>query len=203
MQVLNQRYSCRTKDLLWYRETRQTIALIEKEVKTLDDIKLLSENENFYNAISASRANEIRTAIARRISAVDVAYQRFFVVQDVDIQKLLCVVMVMLTDRTFLEFMDFVYREKLIVGDLELYDSDVLGYLHSLQEKDRDAARWTDAGLKKVRDNYKAILKEAGMISDSGMKRKILKPFISRELQGFLEKEGLKRIGKVLVGERT
>lgn len=200
--ILNQRYSCRTKDLLWYRETRQAISLMVRDRKTLDDIKILSENENFYNAASSSRANEIRTVIARRISAVNAEFLNFYVIHNTDTQKLLCIVMVMLTDRTFLEFMDLVYREKLITGDLELCDSDMLGYLRSLQEKVEYAARWTDAGIKKVRDNYKSILKEAGMISDSGTKRKIVRPIVSRELQEFLEKEGLERIGKILTGER-
>ena len=41
----------------------------------------------------------------------------------------------MLTDRTFLEFMNDVYKEKLIAGETELHDSDILGYFHGLQEK--------------------------------------------------------------------
>ena len=200
--ILNQRYSCRTKDLLWYKEARQAILLMVKDKKTLDDIKSLSENENLYNAASSSRANEIRTAIARRISAVDLAFLQFFAEQSSESQKLLCAAMVMLTDRTFYEFMDLVYREKLIAGDFELHDSDVLGYLHSLQEKEEHAARWTDKGIKKVRNNYKSILKEAEMISDSGMVRKILKPIVSREMRDFLEEEGLAPIVRILTGER-
>ena len=203
MSILNKRYFCKTKDLLWYKETRQTIFLMINDKKTPEDIKKLSENDNLYNAVSCSRANEIRTAIARRISAVDATFLEFFLQQNPELQKLLCAVMVMLTDRSFFEFMDLVYREKLIAGDWELNDSDTMGYLHSLQEKDEYAARWTDAGIKKVRDNYKAMLKEAGMISDGGTSRKILRPIISQELREFLRKEGLERIEKILTGERT
>lgn len=202
MNILNQRYLCKTKDLLWYKETRQTILLMVKDKKTLDDIKILSENENLYNAASSSRANEIRTAIARRISATNFAFLQFFAEQNAESQKLLCIVMVMLTDRTFLEFMDLVYREKLIAGDFELYDSDILAYLHSLQEKEERTARWTDVGIKKVRDNYKVILKEAEMISDSGTVRRILRPIVSREMRKFLEEEGLELMVKILTGER-
>lgn len=202
VQVLNQGYLCRTKDLFWYKEVRQTISLIIEKRKTLDDIKRFSEEGNFYNAASKSRANEIRTAVARRISAVNGAFLQFFMSQDVESQKLLCIVMVMLTDRMFLEFMEFVYREKLITGDLELNDGDVIGYIHSIQEKGEHAARWTDAGVKKIRNNYKAILKEAGLLSDHGAKRKIFRPIVSQELYHFLAKEGLERIGQILTGER-
>ena len=202
LHILSQRYPCRTKDLLWYKETRQTILLRVRDKKTLEDIKTLSENENLYNAASSSRANEIRTVIARRVTAVDSSFLQFFEAQNSEAQKLLCIVMIMLTDRTFFEFMDYIYGEKLIRRDFVLYDSDILGYLHSLQEKEEYAARWTDAGIKKVRDNYKSILKEAGMISDSGTKRKILKPIVSRALCDFLDEEGLGRIRKILAGER-
>ena len=40
------------------------------------------------------------------------------------------------------------------------------------------------------------------MISDSGTKRKILKPIVSRALCDFLDEEGLGRIRKILAGER-
>ncbi len=52
MNVLNRRYPCKTKDLLWY----------------------------------SSRANEIRTAIVRRISAVDLAFLQFFAEQSSELR---------------------------------------------------------------------------------------------------------------------
>ena len=63
MNILQARYSCRTKDLLWFKEMRLAVGLIVKEKKTLADIKLLSEQTNLYNAASSSRGNEIRIAI--------------------------------------------------------------------------------------------------------------------------------------------
>ena len=108
----------------------------------------------------------------------------------------------MLPVRTFLEFMDLVYREKLITGSMTLLDSDIVGYIHSVQEKDEKAASWTDAGIKKARDNYKAILKEAGMISDIGTERQILRPIMKAEMKDFLKGEGLEYIVKILAGER-
>ena len=58
MRVLSAPFVCRTKDLLWYRETKQCIELL-KEGKTLDEIKELSQNENIFNAASSSRADNI------------------------------------------------------------------------------------------------------------------------------------------------
>ena len=74
MNILQERYSCRTKDLLWFKEMRLAVELIVKEKKTLSDIKRLSEQMNLYNAASSSRANEIRIVIARRINRVRILF---------------------------------------------------------------------------------------------------------------------------------
>lgn len=203
LNVLNQRYPCRTKDYLWYGEIRQTVIMILEEHRTLAEIKRLSEEENLYNAVSPSRANEIRTVVARRIQSVNESFLRVFLEQDTQTQKVLSVVMVMLTDRMFFEFMDQVYREKLITKCHYLHDSDMIGFIHSVQNQETNASKWTDAGVRKVRDNYKSILKEAGLISDDGTNRKIIRPIIKPEVRDFLISEGIGRIVKILAGERA
>ena len=129
MKVLSAPFACRTKDLLWYRETKQCIELL-REGKSLDDIKILSENENIFNAASSSRADNIRVVTARRLKAVNEEFLSFFSAQDAMAQKQLCVVLVMLTDRTFYEFMNAIFKEKMILGVYELHDSDLVGFVH-------------------------------------------------------------------------
>jgi len=202
MSAQNQRYYCRTKDLLWYRETKIAVEKVLHGDMTTADIRRESLDKNIFNASSASRSKEIAQAVTRRINAVDSAYLSFFVGRNTESQQLLCIVMVMLTDHTFLEFMDSVYREKLIQQDSILRDSDIMGLFHRIQEKDESAAKWTDASLRKVRDNYKSMLKEAGMLSESGTERKIVRPILDKEMEDFLQSEGLDRIYKILAGER-
>lgn len=202
MSAQNQRYYCRTKDLLWYRETKIAVEKVLHGDMTTADIRRESLDKNIFNASSASRSKEIAQAVTRRVNAVDSAYLSFFVGRNTESQQLLCIVMVMLTDHTFLEFMDSVYREKLIQQDNILRDSDIMGLFHRIQEKDESAAKWTDASLRKVRDNYKSMLKEAGMLSESGTERKIIRPILDKEMEDFLQSEGLTRIYKILGGER-
>ncbi len=201
MKVLKAQYPARVKDYLWSRETRQTVEMLQ-EGKSLDEIKQLSETENVYNAISKSRANEIRTVVFRRLRAVDEAFLAFFADQPVEIQKLLCIVLVLLTDHTFLRFMDEVYREKLIVGNTDLADADFFSFLHKLQAEDAHAAKWTDAALGKIRDNFKSILREGGLLTESGNPRKILRPLMGKEQEDFFQAEGIGYLYKILAGER-
>jgi len=202
MSAQNQRYYCRTKDLLWYRETKIAVEKVLHGDMTTADIRRESLDKNIFNASSTSRSKEIAQAVTRRVNAVDSAYLSFFATRNTENQQLLCIVMVMLTDHTFLEFMDSVYREKLIPQDIILRDSDIMGLFHRIQEKDESAAKWTDASLRKVRDNYKSMLKEAGMLSESGTERKIIRPILDKEMENFLQSEGLIRIYKILAGER-
>jgi hypothetical protein len=202
MSAQNQRYYCRTKDLLWYRETKIAVEKVLHGDMTTADIRRESLDKNIFNASSTSRSKEIAQAVTRRVNAVDSAYLSFFATRNTENQQLLCIVMVMLTDHTFLEFMDSVYREKLIQQDIILRDSDIMGLFHRIQEKDESAAKWTDASLRKVRDNYKSMLKEAGMLSESGTERKIIRPILDKEMENFLQSEGLIRIYKILAGER-
>lgn len=200
MNVLSMPFACRTKDLLWYRETRQCISL-QREGKDLAEIKQLSQTENIFNAASKSRAENIRVVTARRIGAVNDKFLEFFQSQGAMAQKQLCIVMVMLTDHTFYQFMDDVFREKMIVGVSELYDRDIIGFIHGLQESNERIAKWTDAAVAKLRDNYKHILREAEFISDTGATRQIIKPILNREMIEFLKEEGLTPIYKILAGE--
>lgn len=201
MKVLNAKYPARVKDYLWSRETRQTIELLQQG-KSLGEIKELSETENVYNAISKSRANEIRMAVFRRLRTVDKEFLAFFVSQTVEIQKILCLVLVMLSDHTFLRFMDEVYREKLIVGNTDLSDADFFSFLHKLQAEDEHAAKWTDAALGKIRDNFKSILREGGLLTEAGNPRKILRPLMGQEQEEFFQAEGIGYLYKILTGER-
>lgn len=202
MSAQNQRYYCRTKDLLWYRETKIAVEKVLHGDMTTADIRRESLDKNIFNASSTSRSKEIAQAVTRRVNAVDSAYLSFFATRNTENQQLLCIVMVMLTDYTFLEFMDSVYREKLIQQDNILRDSDIMGLFHRIQEKDESAAKWSDASLRKVRDNYKSMLKEAGMLSESGTEREIIRPILDKEMEDFLQSEGLARIYKILAGER-
>ena len=203
LSVLDKPYRCRTKDTLRFQETKQTIELMVNEGKTLNEIRELSNNENIYNAASESRAREISQVVCRRLKIVDKAFLEEFLKQPFETQKILCVITVMLEDHSFFGFMDDVYREKLIVGDLILRDSDIITYIHGLQSESESAAKWTDPGIRKMKDNFKEILSGGGLISsDEGTERRILRPIMTHGLTDILEREHLERVRKILAGER-
>ena len=88
--VLNQRYPCRTRDRLWYREIKTAINKILAGDLTTADIGKASLDENIFNASSTSRSKEIAQAVTRRINAVDSAYLSFFVGRNTSAAALHC-----------------------------------------------------------------------------------------------------------------
>ena len=196
-------YVCRTKDLLWAHETETMFSLMIREGKSIEEIKQKIEDENIFNAASANRAGDIRKALTRRSNAVDDEFRTTFLNQSKDAQKIMCVILLMLTDRTFYEFMDLVYREKLITGNIKISDADVIGYIHDIQAKDEKAAKWTDAGIKKLRSQYFGILRDSGLLSKDDLKdQRLLKPILPMAFANYLDDNGMERIRLILTGER-
>lgn len=201
MTVLEQPYPARVHDMFWFRELRSAIAFLQQG-GTLEKLKERSQKENFFNASSASRATGMLQVLSRRLSAVDAAFCAFFQASPLETQKLLALTLVLLTDHTFYRVMDDCWREKLIVGDTTLYNRDILEVLRNIQEEEEKAAKWTDASVKKIRANYKAILRDAGLITGNKEPYQMQKPLCSPALHGFFQQEGLGIIEKILTGER-
>ncbi len=199
--VLEQPFFCRTKDTLRFQEMRAAIEQMAAG-KTIDDLEKMSEEENLFSAVSKSRAKEILSIMRRRLGKVDQEYFEFFLSAPIEMQKILCIVTVMLDDRSFYTFMDEVYKEKLITGENTLYKDDLIAFIHKLQARDEKAAGWSDAGIKKMRDNFKSILRDGGLISSTGNDRQILRPLLTEDTERFLDDQGLVPIRKILAGER-
>lgn len=199
--VLEQPFFCRTKDTLRFQEMRAAIEQLANG-KTIEDLEQMSKDENVFSAVSKSRAKEILSIMRRRLGKVDKVFLDFFLSEPIEMQKILCIVTVMLDDRSFYTFMDEVYKEKLITGDTMLYKDDLISFIHKLQARDEKAAAWTDAGIKKMRDNFKSILRDGGLISATGNDRQILRPLLTDATSRFLDEEGLSPIRKILAGER-
>lgn len=199
--VLEQPFFCRTKDTLRFQEMRAAIEQLANG-KTIEDLEQMSKDENVFSAVSKSRAKEILSIMRRRLGKVDKVFLDFFLSEPIEMQKILCIVTVMLDDRSFYTFMDEVYKEKLITGDTMLYKDDLISFIHKLQARDEKAAAWTDAGIKKMRDNFKSILRDGGLISATGNDRHILRPLLTDATSRFLDEEGLSPIRKILAGER-
>ena len=201
LSVTTQPYPARVKEKYWFRELKQAVSFLQ-DGGSFAELKQKSEQENFFGAGSVSRAREIRRAVERRMKTVDASFYRFFLQSSLETQKLLALTLILLTDHTFFRFMDECFRDKVMTGDFELDDREFFRVFREIQEDEPQTRKWTDATLKKIRSNYRSILKEAGLLTGTKSPYHIQKPLISQDLHGFFQREGLEAIEKIYTGAR-
>lgn len=202
IQIYNKAYVCRTKEHLWFQETKDALIAIGMNEMAATDIAQRSDGENFFNAASKSRAREISQTVIRRVGVVNNDFINYFGMQNVENQKIMVLVMVMLEDRTFFDFMNEIFREKSVIGDYNLNDGEIIRFIHNLQEKDEKAATWSDASIQKLKLYIKNLLKDSGMLKTEKKTSTIVRPIITPDFKEFLEKENLNVIENILMGVR-
>ena len=110
----------------------------------------------------------------------------------------------MANDTLFFDFMYEVIREKFIIGNNELNDSDIRIFFKYKQSQSEKAAAWTDATFQRLARCYKTMLFESGLATKkkAGIPHTIFKPVLNIQLQQWLETHEMELIAKTLMGAK-
>ena len=185
----------------WFVEFRKVVQLLD-EGKSMDEVKALALSENLFAAPTTLRANQIFNTVSGRIKALDRNFIPVFMNSDLATQKLIVLIATMAYDTLFFDFIYEVIREKLILGNNELMDSDVRIFFKDKQQQNEKVASWTDATLVRLGRCYKTMLYEAGVIDKGKTARKILRPILDPELTHWLVESDMAAYIKALTGVR-
>lgn len=151
----------------WFYEVKQFIELLN-EGKTNAEIKALSEEVNIFGAISQSRANEVYGTAQRRISALGVEMQELFPKLNIDNQKIVVLISVLLLNDLFLEFLLEVYQVKVQRDINELSSVDYKAFFSEKQRSNAVVSGWKPYTYNRLGSSYKKYLSESGLIRDNG-----------------------------------
>jgi len=174
----------------WFAELCKTVQLL-RSGKSIGEIKALSENENIFAAATPTRARQIYATVSARASSLTDEYYDIFIESSIETQKIIALISIMNTDALFFDFMNEVYREKLMTGDTFLNDADFRVFFLAKQRESEKVAAWTDQTLDRLRQSYKAYLAESGLIERGAGTRKIKKPLIDGRLASLLSESGM------------
>jgi hypothetical protein len=169
---------------------------------TMAEIKLLAEHDNIFSAATPMRSKQIWNTVASRLSVLGFDWYTFFEESAIETQRLIVLISIMLTDTLFFDFMNEVYREKLITGDTVLTDTDVRVFFLDKQRESEKVAGWKDETLVRLRKCYKTYLFEAGLLEQGVGDRRIIKPLVDSRLAEILSERGLMPVLTILTGER-
>ena len=197
------RYSASAvKVSFWFAEFRKVMQMLDRGY-SMSEIRELNLRENIFSASTPLRAKQIFQTVSGRVLALDANICVLFLSSDLATQKLIALVAAMAYDELFFDFVYEVVREKMIMGNDQLTDSDIRVFFKEKQEQDESVARWTDATFVRLARCYKTMLYEAGVINKDVGARKIIPPIVDPQLQGWLEDHGMTRYAKALTGERA
>lgn len=201
--VDKKRYSASAvKVSFWFAEFRKVMQMLGRGYG-MSEIKELNLRENIFSASTPLRAKQIFQTVSGRVLALDADISALFLSSDLATQKLIALVAAMAYDELFFDFVYEVVREKMIMGNDQLTDSDIRVFFKEKQEQDESVARWTDATFVRLAKCYKTMLYEAGIINKDVGARIIIPPIVDPQLQGWLEDHGMTRYAKALTGERS
>lgn len=170
----------------WFYESKQYIEMLNDGM-TSDEIQKLSENENIFGAASNSRAKEIFNTVRRRVNILDEEIQAIFPKLNIDNQKIIIFISVLLLNDLILEFMLEVYQVQLQKGQMQLTVTDYKAFFSEKQRTNETVASWKPYTYNRLGSAYKKYLLEAGLIREDGeadlMTLKVIDPKVLQWLR--------------------
>lgn len=151
----------------WFYEIRQYIELLN-EGKTDKEIKQLSDEVNIFGAASNNRAKETYNVARRRAKVLGKEMQELFPELNVDNQKIIALISVLLLNDLFLEFMLEAYQVQLQKGTKQLSSTDYKAFFSEKQRTNNIVAGWKPYTYNRLGSTYRNYLLESGLIRNSG-----------------------------------
>ena len=183
----------------WFIEFKKIIKL-RNESKSWDDIKNLCLNNNLLGISKEYRARRIYGYLKNRVNVLDEGLINIFINADLTTQKIINIIAIAKKNRLFFEFLYEVYREKVILGAVELTDSDISIFFKNKQEQDEDISKWTDVTLKRLSSTYMNFLTDAGFLVVIDKQKRIAPPILDISLENYLKDNGEKQMLKAIRG---
>lgn len=166
---------------------------------TDDEIRKKAVDDNIFQVKTEARKKEIASIVLKRLKILDEVLLHKLVHGDIETGKLIVLYAIMKTDRLFFEFMNEVFKEKLIVKDYVIEDKDFNLFFDRKKEQSERVSSWDDYTFYKIKQVFIRMLYEAGLINNR-RDRKIIKPFLDRSIIDYLKGKGEEAIINIFLG---
>lgn len=191
----------------WFIEFRHYLRL-KKENISDDEIKRRITEENLFGAPNECRAHRIGNYLSARAGRMSQEELVLFFACDITSQKLINLICIMRQDRLLFEFINEVYREKVMLGAENIDLSDGRAFFTEKEKQDDTVVGWQDKTKRRLISTYLNFMTDAGLLSMSARmpgssksgSRKITIPIPDEALQHHLETTGELTILKAITG---
>lgn len=167
-------------------ETEQ-VALLYLEHKDWDIVKDLIVDDNILQKGTISTRKREFAEIKKRLTNISDEDLEFMSNCTTDELKLYCLFLCSKTYRLIFEFISEVIREKYLMFDYSIFDSDYVRFIESKMMSSKKLQKMTENTEYKIKQVIFRILEQSTLI-DSAKLRNIQKPYISEELEKIVAK---------------
>lgn len=182
-----------------YKETKKASSLVNSGLE-IDLIKGKSLEENIFQLESEARKKEVASIITSRLKSVDEYIINKIEHGNIETSKVLVLYAILKTDRLFFEFINEVYKEKILLKDLFIRDKDFAMYFQNKKEQSEKVASWSEYTFKKLKQVYIRILFESGLIANQKGDKEIKVPIIDNEVKEYIYNIGNKMYINSILG---
>lgn len=170
-----------------YKETKKAATHINKGLP-IENLKEKSLEDNIFQVESEARKRELASIIITRLKTLDEYLINKIENSNIETSKIIVIYAIMKTDKLFFEFMNEVYKEKLLLRDLYIRDKDFNTFFQSKREQSKKVASWTEITFKKLKQVYIRVLFESGLIENQKGDKKIKTPILESDVKVHIEK---------------
>lgn len=168
-----------------YKETKKASSLINRGFR-VEEIKGKSLEDNIFQLESEARKKEVASIITARLKSIDEHIIYSIENSNIETSKVLVLYAILKTDRLFFEFINEVYKEKILLKDLFIRDKDFGVFFQNKREQSEKVASWSEYTFKKLKQVYIRILFESGLIANQKGDKEIRVPIIENEIKAYL-----------------
>ena len=176
-------------------------AKLKADGYTDKEIREKSKNENIFQSRSEHQRIKTASTVNKRLNMLDEQLINKLINGDSTTIKQIIIYSIMKSDRFFFEFMDEVYKDKIILREFTIKDSDINIFIKRKQEQIPQIAQWTESTLKKLKAQYLTMLQEANFIKRINGAIEIIPPVIDPSLYNHLLELGDEAYLKAMIGE--
>ena len=176
-------------------------AKLKADGYTDKEIREKSKNENIFQSRSEHQRIKTASTVSKRLNMLDEQLINKLINGDSTTIKQIIIYSIMKSDRFFFEFMDEVYKDKIILREFKIKDSDINIFIKRKQEQIPQIAQWTESTLKKLKAQYLTMLQEANFIKRINGAIEIIPPVIDPSLYNHLLEIGDEAYLQAMIGE--
>lgn len=198
--MITQKYSSGlVAESFWFIEFKDYLKL-KRDNLTDDEIKYKIIQNNLFGAPNENRARRVYGYIKRRADSLDENAIELFFNSDLSTQRLFNLVCILRNSRIFFEFINEVYREKIILGIETLETSDIRIFFNNKMIQSDEISQWKEPTKKRIQGSFITILTESKLLIKRGNNKHINPPIVDILFEKYLEANGETDIIKAMTG---